>query len=65
MRASRLEIHIPCENCGRLARLKLINDYPFTKGCTEATYECAACGTVLKRARQAVDSVWREEVSVG
>jgi uncharacterized Zn finger protein len=65
MRAPRPQIHIPCENCGEYEDFKLINDYPFTKGFTEATYECAVCGTVMKRATQATDRVGREEVPVG
>jgi len=65
MRAPRPQIHIPCENCGAFARLKLINDYPFTKGFTEATYECAVCGTVMKRAAHATGRARSEEVLVG
>ena len=63
-RASRSNI-IPCENCRAFARLTLINDYPFTKGFMEATYECSVCGSVMKRATQAKDRVGNDQVPVG
>ena len=62
--ASRSNI-IPCENCRAFARLTLINDYPFTKGFMEATYECSVCGSVMKRATQAKDRVGNDQVPVG
>ena len=65
MHARRPQIHIPCENCRAFARLTLINDYPFTKGFTEATYECSVCGSVMKRATQAKDRVSSKEFAVG
>jgi hypothetical protein len=64
MHATRPKIQIPCD-CGEYAQLKHINDYPFTKGFTEATYECAACGTAMKRATQVTGHIWREEAPVG
>jgi hypothetical protein len=48
MRARRPPLHPYCESCGGLARLKTIQDYPFTKGFSEATYQCS-CGHAIKR----------------
>ena len=50
MRASTLPLSVPCGRCRAPARLKQISAYPFTRGVTEATYECAACGGGMTRA---------------
>jgi hypothetical protein len=42
-------LSIACAICGESARLKLISDYPFTRGLTEATYACSHCGDEMKR----------------
>jgi uncharacterized Zn finger protein len=46
MGRNRLQILTYCEVCGGSAGLKTINDYPFSKGFSEATYECNDCGQV-------------------
>jgi uncharacterized Zn finger protein len=50
MRRDRAQILTRCDVCGGLASLKTINDYPFSKGFSEATYECRECGATTKRA---------------
>jgi C4-type Zn-finger protein len=42
-------LNLACWKCGELARLKSIRALPFSKGVSEATYECAKCGTEIKR----------------
>ena len=44
-RAPRL--NLVCWKCGELAGLKAIEAFPFTKGVTEAVYQCLRCGTEM------------------
>jgi uncharacterized Zn finger protein len=50
MRRDRPQILTYCEVCGGSASLRAIKDYPFSKGRSEATYECCECGSTTTRA---------------
>lgn len=58
----RPPLHTYCENCGSLARLKTIQDYPFSKGFSEATYQCS-CGHAIKRV-MAVVMLTQQEIMI-
>jgi hypothetical protein len=59
MRGRRPQIQIYCDSCGSLARLKTIQDYPFSKGFSEVTYQCS-CGHAIKRVMPAVTYTQQE-----
>jgi hypothetical protein len=61
-RTPRPRITLTCSNCGALARLKMIEAFPFTKGVTEATYKCPECDLETKRAVGTADQISRPKV---
>jgi uncharacterized Zn finger protein len=62
MRVNKPFLSLICDCCGSAARLKVINHYPFTKGMTEATYECSACGSIMLRSLEATEATTRTPI---